>query len=278
MAFPWMAIAGNPMAQQGANLLGQLGGMMLQNHYNKQAARWERDTNRENADIAFGREMELLKFQLDYNTPYNQIARFKEAGLNPNLIYGQGSPGNMQNAPSPPVAAPARRQAPAVPDMNFFTQAMQLKLMEAQADLLVQKKDESGVRQDLMRVQTQVAGANPYLRPGYLDSVVSQMVNAAALKEQQTKFMLQPAQGTLNGMPVDMAYTKGWLMMERDLQMLGKRLDVAGADLKIKAEIFQSKEFQNLLLKIQSEWMQNADITPQHIYQGVMMLLQSLMR
>jgi hypothetical protein len=32
--------------------------------------------------------------QNDYNAPAAQMARFKAAGLNPNLIYGQGNPGN----------------------------------------------------------------------------------------------------------------------------------------------------------------------------------------
>ena len=39
-----------------------------------------------------------LDQQLEYNSPKAQMARFKEAGLNPNLIYGQGTSGN-QSAP-----------------------------------------------------------------------------------------------------------------------------------------------------------------------------------
>lgn len=38
---------------------------------------------------------DLLQYQkaLEYNTPKNQMERFKEAGLNPNLIYSRGSSG-----------------------------------------------------------------------------------------------------------------------------------------------------------------------------------------
>lgn len=39
--------------------------------------------------------------QAEYNTPANQMARYRDAGLNPNLIYGSGqaSAGNMTSAP-----------------------------------------------------------------------------------------------------------------------------------------------------------------------------------
>ena len=57
---------------------------------------------------AFKRSKELMKEQRDwdkkmwdhqnaYNTPLEQMKRYKEAGLNPALMYGQGNPGNANN-------------------------------------------------------------------------------------------------------------------------------------------------------------------------------------
>lgn len=43
--------------------------------------------------------IDMWKMQADYNSPQSQMKRFQQAGLNPNLIYGQGSSGNMSNAP-----------------------------------------------------------------------------------------------------------------------------------------------------------------------------------
>lgn len=37
--------------------------------------------------------------QAEYNSPKNQMARLKEAGLNPNLVYGSGSVANTQSQP-----------------------------------------------------------------------------------------------------------------------------------------------------------------------------------
>lgn len=60
----------------------------------------------------------LWQMQADYNTPANQVARYREAGLNPNLIYGQGSSsaGNMSTAP---------RVEPEVRYQRSWTQALE---------------------------------------------------------------------------------------------------------------------------------------------------------
>ena len=43
---------------------------------------------------------DLWREQAEYNKPINQMARYQEAGLNPNLIYSQGNPGNMTSSPA----------------------------------------------------------------------------------------------------------------------------------------------------------------------------------
>lgn len=43
---------------------------------------------------------DLWREQAEYNKPINQMARYQEAGLNPNLIYSQGNPGNMTSSPT----------------------------------------------------------------------------------------------------------------------------------------------------------------------------------
>lgn len=59
-----------------------------------------RDYGREMADYTFQKDLEMWNMQNEYNSPANQMMRFKEAGLNPHLIYGQGSSGNANGAPS----------------------------------------------------------------------------------------------------------------------------------------------------------------------------------
>lgn len=55
------------------------------------------------AEDAFKYNMEAIKYQNEYNKPVNQMARLREAGLNPNLVYGGGSgsvAGNLSTAPT----------------------------------------------------------------------------------------------------------------------------------------------------------------------------------
>lgn len=55
--------------------------------------------NQQQADIAYAREIEMVDKANAYNSPKSQMERFSEAGLNPNLIYGQGTPGNQTVIP-----------------------------------------------------------------------------------------------------------------------------------------------------------------------------------
>ena len=68
--------------------IGAIGGVLLQNRSNKKLAQH-----------TFNKNVEMWKMQNKYNEPKNQMARLKSAGLNPNLMYGKGTPGNAQTMP-----------------------------------------------------------------------------------------------------------------------------------------------------------------------------------
>lgn len=81
-------------------LLGSALNLISQGRQNQWQANQASLQNQKNA--------ELMKYQFDmnkkmfdqanlYNSPLQQMERYKQAGLNPNLIYGQGTPGNSPN-------------------------------------------------------------------------------------------------------------------------------------------------------------------------------------
>lgn len=51
------------------------------------------------AEQANAHELEMWNLQNAYNTPAAQMQRFKDAGLNPMLVYQQGNSGNASHAP-----------------------------------------------------------------------------------------------------------------------------------------------------------------------------------
>ena len=102
----------------GAGLLGQLVGGLFGRANQKYQNEWN---------------LEMWHRQNEYNSPIQQMARYQEAGLNPNLIYSQGSPGNSQSMPS---SAENKYQ----PDFSFvgnsLMQGMQSEQMQHQNEVL----------------------------------------------------------------------------------------------------------------------------------------------
>lgn len=63
----------------------------------------QKDANKTNIQLAREQqqfEQKMVQQQNEYNSPVNQMQRFAQAGLNPNLVYTQGNPGNQTSIPS----------------------------------------------------------------------------------------------------------------------------------------------------------------------------------
>nr|QJB19625.1 MAG: DNA pilot protein [Microvirus sp.] len=77
--------------------LGAIGGV-AQSFINRETDRRnmirQNEMNMKMSDLEYKRNLELWNMNNQYNTPKAQMARYGDAGLNPNLIYGQGSSGN----------------------------------------------------------------------------------------------------------------------------------------------------------------------------------------
>lgn len=91
----------------GSGLLGSIVGGISSGIQNKKNRKWsEQMYQRQRADA-----LSFWNMQNEYNSPAAQMARFQAAGLNPNRIYGAGSPGNaesipVQEAPTPRTETP----------------------------------------------------------------------------------------------------------------------------------------------------------------------------
>ena len=62
---------------------------------------WDDFTGKTQIEMQNEYNTKMWNLQNEYNTPANQMKRYREAGLNPNLIYGNGSSsaGNATSAP-----------------------------------------------------------------------------------------------------------------------------------------------------------------------------------
>lgn len=128
------------------------------------------------ATTAFKRQKELFDYQNAYNTPANQMKRLKEAGLNPALMYGQGTTGNatgFAGVAKADVSGPSLAQSAAAGAQLSLLNAQRTKLEEeaglirnqqvlsnAQASLAVQntlnvKADTARKIQETLNLKTQ---------------------------------------------------------------------------------------------------------------------------
>jgi hypothetical protein len=84
---------GQKLIAGGAKILGsklfQTGATQLLQH----------KSNKKLAQYSFDKNVEMWKMQNEYNSPKLQMARYNEAGLNPNLMYDKGTPGNATTLP-----------------------------------------------------------------------------------------------------------------------------------------------------------------------------------
>lgn len=90
--------------------------------------------SKELAMYGFDQEKQMIKEQNEYNSPMNQMKRYTDAGLNPNLIYGQGTPGNQATIAK--YNAPDIKAAPRIDYLGMTLQALQgyQQIIKTQAD------------------------------------------------------------------------------------------------------------------------------------------------
>lgn len=90
----------------------------------------------------------------EYNSPRAQMQRFQEAGLNPNLIYGQMTEAGGVRAAS---SSGGQAQAPQTDIGNRFMDIYSMSRTKAQADLIATQQQTELERTKLLRAQTLAA-------------------------------------------------------------------------------------------------------------------------
>lgn len=124
---------GGSVINAGSSLIGSIAGAIGQNRVvNKQieAQKRENQLNRE-YNLMLARQqnqwnLEQWQRENDYNSPTSQMARLRQAGLNPDLMYGQGTTGNSAGSPEMTSGAPSEpTDMSAMLSKRSFGQTMQ---------------------------------------------------------------------------------------------------------------------------------------------------------
>ena len=123
------------------------------------------------AEYEFERNKEMWELENEYNSPKNQMARFRDAGLNPHLMYGSVNSGNSTSvpsysAPSPPVVGSGISDIIQNSSNNLVQTLLAQKQLDSQVDLnrsLANKNDAEadsirGVKADETAARTSLLG------------------------------------------------------------------------------------------------------------------------
>lgn len=255
------------------------GGPRRQYKWNKRAAQDANQMNRENQQWLLDQERLIQEEQRKYDSPEAQMARYLAAGLNPHMIYGSGSSGgqafpiNAGNLPAVDIQAPSAAYPNPVPT---FLGAMQT---QAQLGLMEAKTGESLQKQALMDMQKQVLATNPMLNPKVLEAITNSTMAVADAKASEARYLWKTRQEvTWDGMNAVIEFDSyGAKKIRADVDGMMQRLGLNTVDLAIRNQILSSKQFENELKKIQVDWLQDGEITPQHVYQGLMLFFSKMM-
>lgn len=164
-----------------ANLVGQTGNMVAQGRTNKKTREWNEEMYRRQEADNYGKWKEqneynesiwardqannerIWNMMNEYNSPISQMQRFKSAGLNPNLIYGQMTGGaGLDATPQPRAALGGGRVnswhpiAPQIDVRSAAMTALDVRNREAQTDNLVAQNQV--IRQEAALKGLQAAG------------------------------------------------------------------------------------------------------------------------
>lgn len=148
-------------------------GHLFGNNSAKEQFKYQQQLNRE----AFQHDVDMWNRQNAYNTPSAQMERLQAAGLNPNLVYGNGGATNTAsnaptyNAGSAPNVAAARQAAGSLANAGFNT-ALNAKLQQVQAENIQADTALKETQGNLNQTNNEIALIDKYLKQNTVDDNV----------------------------------------------------------------------------------------------------------
>lgn len=139
----------------GSGLLGSIVGGIFQGRQNKLNRQFAEDQS----NLSWQRQLEMFDRTNEYNSPTAQMERFKQAGLNPHLMYGQGTPGQA-SAPTPQMArweGKAPMQNPKLGGnefMNMYLGVQMHKKQMEQMDEMIETEKVDRLNKELHNIIT----------------------------------------------------------------------------------------------------------------------------
>lgn len=204
-----------------------------------------------------------LARQNEYNTPQWQMMRYKQAGLNPALVYTQGSSGNQTTALSAPSSSPGT---------EFAQSYNQSGLAQSQVAANTARTEQTKVLKEVNELQRDLLARNPLLNDEGFKATIDSLKAAADVKQKEAS--LKQIEVWRNEAMANHQVSK----IVKEVEMLDRKFKLNDLDQAIRAEVLKSKEFQNEILEIEKRFMVDFEMSPKNILDFLKILLIQLAR
>lgn len=166
---------GGSLLNAGSSLIGSIAGSIGQNRNIAKQIKAQQEENQKNREynLMLARQqnqwnLEQWQRQNDYNSPTSQMARLRQAGLNPDLMYGQGTTGNSVSSPAMTSGAPSEpndmsamlsRRSFGQTMQQILNQEQQRRMNEAQIEAIKATAREKNTNANATEIESAIAQA-----------------------------------------------------------------------------------------------------------------------
>jgi len=226
----WEAIAGSTVGSAGS-----IFGQYLANEANQQL---QEDTQNWNE--------KMWNMENKYNTPQAQMDRFRDAGLNPNLVLGQGGM-TSGNSTGPPQSVPPPRMENMMQNFDPIGNYMQIKNQSAGIENIQSDTDNKKKDLELKEMDILLKGMDAKQKKWYLQAYIADYGD----RRSQTKIETRIAQAELITKQINIDLSKANTIgqqLENQKQLIQlayedikNTLEVANSYRNLKGTILQNK-------------------------------------
>lgn len=137
----------------------------MANQANQQLAQQQADWNWQMQQDQQKYDWDMWNHMNQYNSPAAQMQRFKEAGLNPHLIYGKGTPGNATPLKSPDIRPYQRADVQSIMrGVDVFGDHMRMTNLQAQTDNVKTQAEVNEANANLLNAKAITEGFEGTIR------------------------------------------------------------------------------------------------------------------
>ncbi len=142
--------------------------------------------NKELSQFQYNQDVEMWNRQNAYNSPTEQMKRYQEAGLNPNMIYGSGSSsaGNATQMPKYNAPTAPQRENPKIDLGNTLQQYQQVKMQQAQINNMNANTENTIQRTTNGKVLGEILGIDKGTKSTYAESQPKILEQQSRQREQ----------------------------------------------------------------------------------------------